>query len=317
MKRSKPISSATASRRKPRSRNGVAELRDLQQHFARAVMRPPDRHQRMQSRAADGRPMRRVASEFIKPNDRLTAFERLEIYNRSYWFRLLDCFYEDYRGLRAVLGDRKFERLTSAYLSKYPSHSFTLRNLGDRLVKFLEEDPRWTRPRRDLVLQMARLEWAIVEAFDNEKKAAVTADELLDKDPRRLRLGLQPYITLLKLDYPLDEYMVTLKKRGALRSEASNAVELSLPASRRRSIPLPKREQLFLAVHRHDESVYYKRLEPEAFRVLAALQRGATLGAACSRVASPSAGGAAIASRLKEWFSSWSALGWFYRKEKS
>ena len=35
--------------------------------------------------------MRAAASEFIKPNDRLSSFERLEIYNRQYWFRLLDC----------------------------------------------------------------------------------------------------------------------------------------------------------------------------------------------------------------------------------
>ncbi len=30
--------------------------------------------------------------DFIKPNDRLTSFERLEIYNRHYWFRVLSAF---------------------------------------------------------------------------------------------------------------------------------------------------------------------------------------------------------------------------------
>ena len=48
--------------------------------------------------------MRAAAAEFIKPNDRLSSFERLEIYNRQYWFRLLDCLYEDYPGLLSVLG---------------------------------------------------------------------------------------------------------------------------------------------------------------------------------------------------------------------
>ena len=52
--------------------------------------------------------MNKVADSFIKPNDRLTSFERLEIYNRVYWFRVLDCLYDDYPGLRAVLGERKF-----------------------------------------------------------------------------------------------------------------------------------------------------------------------------------------------------------------
>ncbi len=45
----------------------------------------------MRAVAPDGRSMRAVASQIIKPNDRLTSFERLEIYNRQYWFRVLVC----------------------------------------------------------------------------------------------------------------------------------------------------------------------------------------------------------------------------------
>ena len=39
-----------------------------------------------------------IAAAFIKPNDRLSSFERLEIYNCQYWFRVLDCLYDDYPG---------------------------------------------------------------------------------------------------------------------------------------------------------------------------------------------------------------------------
>ena len=59
----------------------------------------------MQKRWIDGRPMEEAAADFIKPNDRLSSFERLEIYNRQYWFRVLDCLWDDYPGLRAVLGN--------------------------------------------------------------------------------------------------------------------------------------------------------------------------------------------------------------------
>ena len=89
-----------------------------------------------------------MAAQFIKPNDRLSSFERLEIYNRVYWFRVLDCLYDDYPGLRAIVGERKFMKLTTAYLAKYPSASFTLRNLGQRLEKFLREEPHWIAPER-------------------------------------------------------------------------------------------------------------------------------------------------------------------------
>ena len=91
----------------------------------------------------DGRDTRDVVSEFIKPNDRLTSFERLEIYNRQYWFRLIDILTEDFPGLRAVLGEEKFYLLLRAYLTKYPSKSFSLREFGSSLPKFLEEEPQW------------------------------------------------------------------------------------------------------------------------------------------------------------------------------
>ena len=72
-------------------------------------------------------------AEFIKPNDRLTSLERVEIYNRQYWFRLIDCLYEDFPGLATVLGKREFNRRAIlAYLQSFPSRSYTLRNLGKR-----------------------------------------------------------------------------------------------------------------------------------------------------------------------------------------
>ena len=106
--------------------------------MAGAIFRPLTARWRMQSQSEDGRSLRAEAAEFIKPNDRLSSFERLEIYNRQYWFRLLDCLYEDYPGLHAVLGDRKFLKLATAYLSRYPSDSFALQELGSRLEVFLQ-----------------------------------------------------------------------------------------------------------------------------------------------------------------------------------
>jgi hypothetical protein len=73
--------------------------------MAGAVMRPLTADESMQPIWIDGKPMKGVAGSFIKPNDRLSAFDRLEIYNRQYWFRVLDCFHEDYPGLIRILGD--------------------------------------------------------------------------------------------------------------------------------------------------------------------------------------------------------------------
>src|SRR6202162_4292745 len=106
------------------------KLLKLQRTMARAVMQPLTSTERRQQKAPDGRPMRSYAAGFIKPNDRLTSFERLEIYNRQYWWRLMASMAEDFPGLQAILGNQRFESLCKAYLADRPSLSFTLRNLG-------------------------------------------------------------------------------------------------------------------------------------------------------------------------------------------
>jgi len=292
------------------SRQTAGELHELQRLMARAVMRPLGRENAMQKKWIDGRPTKKIAESFIKPNDRLTSFERLEIYNQQYWFRLRDCFYKDYPGLRAVLGDKIFGRFADAYLAKFPSQSYTLRNLGSRLVKFIEAGPRLVSPHQQLALDMARLEWAHIEAFDNEATTPLQPNDLLDADAAKIRLRLQPHFTLLKLQYEVDEFLLKLKSDSSLRREASNAME------RHRKKPQPwlnqkwKRQEIFLAVHRYQDRVYYKRLEPAQFHVLSALQKDVTLKKASAKLAGlkiPGDWGATI----QKWFSSWTALGWF------
>jgi len=288
--------------------------------MASAIFRPLNSRNGMQTRWTDGSPTRAVAAQFIKPNDRLSSFERLEIYNRVYWFRVLDCLYDDYPGLRAILGERKFLKLATAYLAKYPSASFTLRNLGQRLEKFLREEPQWIVPNEELALDMARFEWAQVVAFDDAAQPKITTDEVLDTAPSKLRLGLQPYLSLLELTYAVDKFLLAVKKRegAVLRDEASNTFEAMPQTTRRkRLVRRPKRERVYLVVHRYDNMLYYKRLDPEAFAILQGLQKGRTVEKACvAALAKTTRTDIDWTRQIQEWFHDWSALGWFCRSKK-
>jgi hypothetical protein len=289
--------------------------RELQRLMASAVMRPLGRGDLMQKKWLDGRATQKVVAGFIKPNDRLTAFERLEIYNRQYWFRIRDCFYEDYPGLRAVLGDGKFERMADAYLARYPSRSYTLRNLGSRLVKFLREEPRWASPKNRLALDLARLEWAHIEAFDNAAVPALKAEDLSGVDAARIRLKLQPHLTLLKLENVVDDFLIELKKNAGLRSEASNAMEEKRQHRKTQMSHRLERRVNFLAVHRYQDGIYYKPLERGQFKLLSALQRGATLEEACAGLVGLNISGN-LGQTVGKWFANWAALGWFCGWEK-
>jgi hypothetical protein len=292
--------------------------------MAGAIMRPLAPGDRMQ-KCSDS-----VATAIIKPNDRLTSFERLEIYNRQYWFRILDCFYDDYPGLRAVIGQRKFDRLARAYLAKYPSTSFSLRNLGNRLEKFLRAEPKWIDPHRRLALDMARIEWANIVAFDEGAKPAIHVDELLGRAPSKVQLALQPYITLLDVHYPVDDLLLAAKRGDQrLRAEASHAVEIHDRHTARLDIRRLKPSRQYIAVHRMNNSVYYKPLTREQYEVLAALQNGATLEKACAALwkrrplggprfrAAPTKvdnWSKGLVADVQNWFQEWASFGWFCRR---
>ncbi|HXT41902.1 MAG TPA: DNA-binding domain-containing protein [Candidatus Angelobacter sp.] len=295
-------------------RQTIAELRELQRLAFATISFPLTKAGDPQRTFRDGRPMRDVAAGFIKPNDRLTSLERIAIYNRQYWYRLMDCLWDDYPGLRAILGKQKFEKLRIAYLTRYPSRSFTLRNLGDHLVQFLEEEPQYTAPNGDICLDMARFEWAQVVAFDGEERPPLAVDDLLGQDPAKLRLSLQPYLTLLEMDYPLDDFVIAVKKRDeAMRSQASNAMEAERIESNRRRSRIPRREKIFLAVHRHENDLYYKRLDPAEYQLLILLRDGKTLADACSRVISEY-DDLDWTARIQRCFARWTETGWFCKR---
>src|SRR5260370_1816360 len=102
------------------SGGGGRKLVRLKGAVARAVMQQLTPSERMRRTAPGGGRMRAYAARYIKPNDRLTSFERLEIFNRQYWFRVLGSMAEDFPGLRAILGQRRFEDMCRAHLRECP-----------------------------------------------------------------------------------------------------------------------------------------------------------------------------------------------------
>jgi len=286
-----------------------ADLRAFQRLMALALVRPLGRDDGLDPRWIDGRRTADIAAEFVKPNDRLTSAERLEIYSRSYWYRLLNCMHDDCPALRALLGEDRFARLARAYLARHPSRSFTLRNLCARLEAFVASRPRLAAPHAALAREVARFEWAQTVAFDGEARSPIGAAEIARTPPARLRLGLQPYLTLLELRHPVDDFVRAVGRRNALRTEASNAVDSGgREGARTRRVPRPRRRRTHVAVHRLQDRLYYKRLDAAAFRILSALREGRTLTQAVA------AGGRRTKPRqIHAWFATWMALGWFCR----
>jgi len=297
-----PVSHARASH-EPMS------LSHLQREMAAAVMTPLTADEEMSRHAPDGRSMEKIAESFIAPNSRLNSFERLEIYNRQYWFRVLGALADDFPALRSVVGARAFEAMSVAYLTSHPSRSFSLRNLGSKLPQWLEINPTWSGRRHRLAIDVARIEWAFIEAFDNGERDPLTLDQIATLDAES-RLALQPHVQLVALDYPVDDLVLALhhtEKRQASEAGIKHEDAGTAPAK----LPPLRRSATWLVAHRVDLSVYYLRIKHEEFQTLAAIRQGSPLGEAIEAGITTSRVPSGRRPELvRQWFASWAELGW-------
>lgn len=291
----------------------MSELKRIQRRMATAVMTPLTRNDGMRTKLRTGKSMRAEAKKFIRPNDRLTSFERLEIYNQQYWFRVLDALAADFPGVATIVGSRCFDQLSLAYLTECPSRSFTLRNLGMRLPAWLKKNPRYTEPETRLAVDMAHLECAHVDAFDASDAPIVGPEDLLEVTPET-QLGIQPYIQLLQLAYPVDDLLIAINNENGSQNDISS----NAGAHERKRHPALERvrllqpEQIYLAVHRRDFIVCYRRLTRESFRTLYALRRGSSLSKALEYAMHGShVAEAEISGQIRNWFTEWAEMGWF------
>jgi hypothetical protein len=287
----------------------AGQLLEIQRRMAAAVMHPLTRGETMPRRRRDGASNLREADAIIRPNDRLTSFERLEIYNRQYWFRLYSCFEEDFPGLQAIVGRAKFDALMRAYLTDCPSESFSLRNLGSRLEAWLQLHPEQLGAHPVLATDMVRLEWAHIEAFDSEERTS--AEDLAGIDEHST-LRLQPYIRVLALSYPVDDLLLQVRTENGSAASSTNNASVARKRRHVRHVATLAPKPIHLAVHRLENSVWYKPLSPEEFHLLAAVIAGKTLGDAIdlALAASPLPEDHRPGF-LQEAFANWAMLGWF------
>src|ERR1700730_5456053 len=273
-------------------------------------MRPLTHDFEMQASTDQGLQMAKIAESYIRPNSPLTSFERLEIYNRQYWFRVIASVSEDFPALQVVLGQEKFDSLVLAYLRENPSTSFSLRNLGARLPAWLASYPELGGAQHALAVDVARLEWAYIEAFDGASVVPLGWEDFagLGTDST---LRLQPHLQLLDLQYPVDEVVLAVRKLTPEIDIVSNAVSARRQAS---DVARPElaRSTVYLAVHRFEDSVYYRRIDREEFLLLADLREGDSIATAIERAFEGSKLALELqAARVQDYFAHAAELGWF------
>lgn len=207
-----------------------------------------------------------IADAIIQPGPELSAAERLELYHRQYWFRLLDSLAEDFPTLQACMGSDLFWRDAERYLLHRSSSSFTLRHLGEGLADFFANDCETPAHLRGWLADLARLEYTHMEVF--EQAQACIPDE---RTIMEAQLMLQAHVRLVRIDHPVDLYW----------NDPSN---FALAADRGEA----QHQALEMAVWRSlSGESFHRRIDAEESQLLALLQLGGTLPEILSRLSEP------------------------------
>ena len=222
----------------------------------------------------------------------LPAQERVQIYADMVLWRQIDVLREDFPKLAALLGDDEFAELAEAYVRRWPSEFPSLVRLGRKLCEFIRSCDDGTR-RPDLA-DLAALEWARAEIFEEADALPVDADALrVHPNFAAARLELIPALRRLTLDHDAPAVW--------------RALEDEQPA------PEPRRETTFVIVWRpsgpEDWQPLHTTVAADEAQALALAASGAPLAAVCEAFA----GRAQPAEAAFNALASWLAEGWVAR----
>lgn len=235
-----------------------------------------------------------LAARYVRGSERLSPAQQLEVYREQFWLRHTSCLLEDFPGLSGILGQRSWERLIEGYLETCPPTHYSLRDLGARLPEYVETQT-WLDAHA-LCCDMARLEWAYIEAFDAADGGRLEPAALMSIEAHAwatARLSFAPALRLLRVDYPVPELRLRLKQAD------------SAP------IPYPDRDPQNLVVYRQNYRLQHSSLPDTAFELLTRLHAGESLLAAVEPVVSESGIEVdELGPWLTQWFRQWAELGW-------
>jgi Putative DNA-binding domain len=236
----------------------------------------------------------------------LTALERLDIYHRAYFSRLIECLRDEFPALVHALGEETFDAFALGYLQKYPSRSYTLNHLGTRFPQHLAETrppedddgPSWP----DFLIDLATLELTFGEVFDGrgvEGQPLLGVEQLQALDPEQWllsRLVPVPCLRLLTARFPVNKYYRAFRKKKE-------------PA-------IPQPSATYLAITRRQFVVRHYQFPRLQHLLLSALVSGQTVGDAI-RTTADAAGPqlSRLAGLLHKWFRNWTAEGFFLALE--
>jgi hypothetical protein len=244
--------------------------------------------------ARRGTPTERAGAEDASwvREGRLPAAQRIDVYRYGYVERLLECLTDDYPAVALALGAEEFRALCLDFIETHPPRSSSSIFYGEPFAAFCAT---WPAPFAAPASELARLEWAIVEAIHADASVVLDAAALgaiPAADWGGARLLPSPALRVLRTAYPVHAHY-----RAFLAGDDPS---------------LPEFEPAIVAICRRGDDVWRVDITLPFATLLTHLIGGLPLASALDAMR-PAELGAAGAAELQRVLSEWVACGFFAR----
>ena len=162
----------------------------------------------------------------VSPNG-LDAAARLRIYRNNAREGFLTALRAQYPVLARLVGEDYFRQLAQEYRERHPSPSGNLHHVGAALPQYLAA--RFAGGEYDYFADVARLEWAVQDAFVAADHAPLDRGRLAQIDPARyadLSFALHPAARLVFSAYPV----LTIWRANQVGADAQQRIDLDAGA---------------------------------------------------------------------------------------
>lgn len=280
------------------------ELKEIQEWFASIITRPISVENEINPLSPSGQPIAIEASLRIAPSPTLKPYQRIELYNQQFWWRMLSTLQDAYPMLTRLFGFGDFNQaIAIPYLLKYPSNFWSLNTLGERLPLWIEEE--YQEKDKNLIYECAQIDCAFYRSFlaPNGKmvktlnvKLETLTDEILE---------LSPALCLLKFNRDLFDF-----RKKLLKKEPEYWMQHAFPKLKHFS---PSQFAYTVLYRDIRNQIVLLKIEEAEYRVLQQIQQGISLDALCEWIEEQTHEPAFYQECMQSfsiWFKKWVSYGW-------